>query len=149
MGMTLWIHTLEGRNYSKDSDDHPHMHDFSDQLDQICDQLHVQKVSDLIDYTDTEFNYRDQDDDDDSDEDREPELDPETDLAYGIDDMQWFDATDGLATLQALRNYAAETEIADMDDDEKAELIEELDDCIDILEDTASRKGLFHFSLIE
>jgi hypothetical protein len=104
MGMTLWIHTLEDRDYSKDSDDHSLMHDLADQLDEVCEQLNVQKITEFFDFTDLEYSYSeeaDADDEDNEDElenDLEAEIDPETDLEYGIDDMQWFDATRGLTT---------------------------------------------------
>lgn len=37
MGMTLWIHTLEERNYSKDSDDYSLMYRFAEHLDALCE----------------------------------------------------------------------------------------------------------------
>ena len=85
MGMTIWMHTLEGRDYSKDSDDHTSMCRYSDELDTLSEQLKVKKLSAFFDYTDQELNSRDDADDDDEDE---LGADPETGLAYGIDDMQ-------------------------------------------------------------
>jgi hypothetical protein len=104
----------------------------------------VQKLSEYVDYTDQQFNYNDFDDDD-----NEPELDSETDLAYGIDDMTWFDASDGLISLQVVRNRVAEEGLHGFDADELQALIEELDDCISILNASASRGGKFHLSLVE
>jgi len=144
MGMTLWIHTLEGRNYLKDSDDHSLMNQCLDSLDELCIEAKVQKLSDYVDYTDQQFNYNYFDDDD-----NEPELDPETGLAYGIDDMTWFDASDGLISLQSLRNRIAADRLQGFDADELQALLEELDDCISILDDSASRGGKFHLSLVE
>jgi hypothetical protein len=139
MGMTLWIHTLEDRNYLKDSDDRSLMNQHLDALDALCIAAKVQKLSEYLDYTDQQFNYSDFDDD-------EPELDPETELAYGIDDMTWFDASEGLASLQAVRAKVAADGV---DADELPSLLEELDDCISVLDGSASRGGKFHLSLVE
>jgi hypothetical protein len=144
MGMTLWIHTLEGRNYLKDSNDHSLMNQYLDSLDALCTKVKVQKLSEYVDYTDQQFNYNDFDDDD-----NKPELDPETDLAYGIDDMIWFDASDGLVSLQAVRNRIVEDGLHGFDADELQALLEELDDCISILDGSASRGGKFNLSLVE
>lgn len=142
--MTLWIHTLEGRNYLKDSNDHSLMNQNLDSLDALCTKLNVRKLSDYLDFTDQQFNYNDFDDDD-----NEPELDPETELAYGIDDMTWFDASDGLTSLQAVRNRIAEDGLHGFDADELPALLEELDDCISILDGSVSKGGKFHLSLVE
>lgn len=144
MGMTLWIHTLEGRDYLKDSDDHSLMNQCLDSLDALCMEAKVQKLSEYVDYTDQQFNYNDFDDDD-----NEPELDSETGLAYGIDDMTWFDASDGLISLQAVRNRVTEDGLHGLDADELQALLEELNDCISILNGSASRGGKFHLSLVE
>jgi hypothetical protein len=106
--------------------------------------LNVRKLSDYLDFTDQQFNYNDFDDDD-----NEPELDPETELAYGIDDMTWFDASDGLISLQAVRNRIAEDGLHGFDADELPALLEELDDCISILDGSVSKGGKFHLSLVE
>lgn len=157
MGMTLWIHTLEDREYSKDSDDHSLMHDLADQLDTVCEELNVQKITEFFDYTDMEYSYNEEfnenkDDDDDEEEDEveyDGELDPETDLEYGIDDMQWFDATRGLATLTALREHIKANSLNGLSDDEENDLLDELEDCITKLEETAPRAGKFHLSVVE
>jgi hypothetical protein len=144
MGMTLWINTLEGRNYLKDSNDHSLMNQNLDSLDALCTKVKVRKLSEYVDYTDQQFNYNDFDDDD-----NEPDLDSETELAYGIDDMAWFDASDGLVSLQAVRNRIAEDGLHGFDADELQSLLEELDDCISILDGSVSRGGKFHLSLVE
>ena len=142
--MTLWIHTLEGRNYLKDSNDHSLMNQNLYSLDALCTKLNVRKLSDYLDFTDQQFNYNDFDDDD-----NEPELDPETELAYGIDDMTWFDASDSLISLQAVRNRIAEDGLHGFDADELPALLEELDDCISILDGSVSKGGKLHLSLVE
>lgn len=145
MGMTLWIHTLEEREYSKDSDDHSLMHRYSDVLDTICEVAGVRKLSDFFDFTDIECGFADEADESDD----EPEIDPETGYAYGIDDMQWFPANDGLITLRKLREEVERGSVEDIAEDDKEALLEELDDCIAILVDTATRTGKFHLSVVE
>lgn len=155
MGMTLWIHTLEDRDYSKDSDDHSLMHDLADQLDEVCEQLNVQKITEFFDFTDLEYSYTeetDSDDEDNEDElenDLDAEIDPETDLEYGIDDMQWFDAARGLNTLTALHEHIKANSLPDLSEDEENDLLDELEDCIAKLEDTAPRGGKFHLAVVE
>jgi hypothetical protein len=160
MGMTLWIHTVEDRTCSKDSDDHSLMHDFSEKLDVLCENAKLRKLSDFLDFTDLEYNYSsagsaddedDEDDEDDKDDedDEEPKLDPETGFGYGIDDMDWFNASDGLATLTALRNHVNAGALEELTEDERDGLLEELADCISILEGPASRGGKFHLAVVE
>jgi hypothetical protein len=144
MGMTLWIHTLEGRNYLKDSDDYSLMSQNLDSLDALCIEANVQKLSDYLDYTDQQFSYNDFDEDN-----NDPKLDTETELTYGIDDMTWFNASDGLVSLQSVRNRIAESGLHGLDTDELQALLEELDDCISILDGSASRGGKFHLSLVD
>ncbi len=142
MGMTLWIHTLEDREYSRDSDDHSLMNNYLEELDDLCDELGVQKLSEFCDYTDANGEFGDDFEDD------EAELDAETGLPYGIDDMEWFDAGSGLATLQALYGFLEQNDPDAIDEDDKADLLDELGDCISILEDTSKRDGKFHLALV-
>ncbi len=148
MGMTLWIHTLEDRNYSKDSDDHSLMYDFSEKFDALCESARVHKLSDFLDFTDLEYNYGGEDSADDED-DEESDIDPETGLGYGIDDMCWFDASDGLATLTALHDHINAGALEDLTEEERDGLLEELADCISILQGPASRGGKFHLTVVE
>jgi hypothetical protein len=143
MGMTLWIHTLEGRDFSKDSDDHSLMNNYLEELDALCDELGVQKLSDFCDYTDANREFGD-----DFDADEEAEPDPETGYTYGIDDMDWFDSGSGLATMQALYEFLETNEPDAIDEDDKTDLLDELGDCISILEDTVKREGKFHLALV-
>lgn len=148
MGMTLWIHTLEDREFSKDSDDHSLMHMHADALDAACDAVGVRKLSDFFDYTDLEYNIGDETDEDDENE-NESATDPETGYGYGIDDMQWFAADEGLITLRKLRDDVESGAVEAIDDDDKDALLEELDDCIAVLEATAAHAGQFHLAVVE
>ena len=143
MGMTFWIHTLEGRDYSKDSDDYSLLSRHVEAIDVLCEKLGVPVMSSFVDYTDLEFNYEERD------EDGEPELDPETGFAYGIDDMKWFSATEGLKSFLAIRDSLKNSPLSGLSAERTSELIEELESCIQILEGPASRAGKFHLSLLE
>ena len=143
MGMTLWMQTLDGRNMSEDSDDYSLMHDMAETLDELCEKLDVPKLTSFFDMTDLELNT-----DDDYDGDEEAEVDEETGLAYGIDDMAWFDAATGLVTLQALRDEVEGAWGEELDEDSREILLEELEGCIDILTDLPSESGKFHLAVI-
>lgn len=144
MGMTLWIHTLEGRNLLTDSEDHTLMYQLSDELDSLCDKLGVAKISSFFDSTDLEICMRE--DDDEAGED--PEIDSETGNSYGIDDMVWFDASSGLATFQTLRTSIAENELPNLDEENKTWLLEDLDYCITKLKGLSERGGRFNLPII-
>ena len=142
MGLTLWIRTLQGRDMSKDSDDHSLMYDHSDALDKLCNQLGVPTLSSFFDLTDMEHNFPEDDDEDMED----PHVDSETGLAYGIDDMKWFDSSQGITTLTALRSHIKDKGIGRLSDEDKQGLLEEIDDCLERLE--LAKPGKFHLALI-
>jgi len=145
MGMTLWIHVLEGREYSKDSDDHTLMYRHAESLDALCEEAGVRKFSEFFDFTDLEYSYAEEDDDSGT----EPPVDPETGLGYGIEDMTWFEATEGRLSMQVLRERIAAGSVPELSSDQRKDLLEELDDCIALLEGPAGRSARFHLAVIE
>ena len=147
MGMTIWIHTLEERNYSKDSDDHSHMCRHLEAIDEVCQNIGVRALGEFMDYTDQEYNFNELEDEDE--EESEQELHAETGLAYGIDDMTWFEADKGLPSFKALRDAISSSGISGLTPVEVEELIDELDNCISILEKSATQNGKFHLTLVE
>ena len=144
MGMTLWIQTLEDRDYAQDSDDYSLLYRYTEPLDALCATLGMMPLSSFFDDSDLLFNFTEPDDEEDA-----SELDPETGLGYGIDDMAWFDAAAGLATLCALRQHLATVALPDIPVDDQADLLEELDSGIQRLEAATQRKARFHLALIE
>ncbi|MGJ8668328.1 MAG: hypothetical protein ACSHXK_02460 [Oceanococcus sp.] len=155
--MTLWIHTLEGRHFSAGNADHSWMHRLSNELDAICIQSSVAKLSDFFDFTDLNFNRGDEftaelSSFDDSEEDEledEDEDDSDTGLGYGIDDMTWFAASEGLETIRALYEAVQSDAFPDLDDREKDDLCEELESCFKRIEGVAARGGKFHLAVVE
>jgi hypothetical protein len=153
MGMTLWIRTLEEGEYNRESDDHSMMHLYADQLDQACDELDVERMSTFFDYTeinsdDFDEYGRDDDDADDADDDDDDER-PSRANRQRIAEMDWFDVRKGLSTFEALKEHLDNDRIADIDDDSKMGLIEELENCIEVLEGLDPRVGKFHLAVIE
>jgi hypothetical protein len=148
MGMTYWIHTLNDRVMTKDSNDNTMIYRLSDELDIACDELGIAKISSFADYTDLEFNMSDEDEDEDEDEDLELELDAETGYAYGIDDMLWFNVADGIEILEKLCRYVTDGWKYELHEETKKELIEELDYCIEKLKSIPHETGKFHLAVI-
>lgn len=155
MGMTLWLHTRDGRNMSQHSDDHSYLYHFAEDLDSVCSALGKATLSSFFDTTDLEYNMADtfddaEDDEEDFNEDAPEQTrpqDPETGLPYGLDDMQWFAATDGLDSLQALRAQVADGWNSDLEAEERNSLLEELDQCIEQLS-TLPAGAKFHLAVI-
>ena len=145
MGMTLWIHTLQGRNMTTESDDHSLMYAHAGTLDRVCRQLGVATLSSFFDTTDVEYDFGGSDDEDGGD-DAESHVDPETRFGYGIDDMTWFDSTQGITTLTALRSHIEAKGVGRLSDDDRRHLVEEIDDCLEKLE--AARTGKFHLAVV-
>jgi hypothetical protein len=146
MGMTYWLQTLNGRDMSRDDEDHSTMHRLSDELDAACDELKIPRLSSFADFTDLELNMAVEDmDDEGGDEDT---VDPETGCAYGIDDMQWFDLSSGLGCLQSLRSYIASEWNNKLDEETRAALLEEIDDCVAKLQAAPAGTNKFHLAVI-
>ena len=153
MSATLWLHTLQGRDMSRESDDHTLMHALSVELDALCERLGVARLSSFFDLTDMQYNYAARPQpagmvDDDAVEGAS--LDPETGYAYGIDDMQWFDAGAGLTALRALRDEIETTEGFELhlSEEEFDVLLDEIEDCIALLEEPAQQQGRFHLAVL-
>ncbi len=145
MGMTLLVQTLQERVFSSESDDHSLMHDYADALDEVCQQLGVPLLSAFFDYTDLNYNLEN-DGDDDNDDDEV--LDPETGWGYGIDEMTWYEAGQGLITLRALFNYLETQSLPGLDAEESGVLLEEMADCLQLIEPLAPLGGQFNLAVI-
>jgi hypothetical protein len=143
MSVTLWVHSLEDRQITQHTKDHTLLNKFTRELDPACESAGVTKLSTFVDYTDANANNPEDDGSADSEE-----LDPETGWSYGIDDMTWFPAKDGLATLTSLRTALASGGIPSIPREKVPSLIAELDSCIAKLSEPASRDAKFHLGLV-
>jgi hypothetical protein len=155
MSMTLWLHTLQGREMTRESDDHTLMHELAGDLDALCVRLGVAKLSSFFDLTDMEYNYAGRagqvrSGEDEGDDEELSTLDPETGYAYGIDDMRWFDAAIGLQALQALYEEIATDGGFELhlSEEEYDVLLDEIEDCIVQLKEAAARQGRFHLAVL-
>ncbi len=144
MGMTYWLQTLNGRDMSRDEEDHSIMHRPSDDLDAACDELKIPRLSSFADFTDLKLNMSNEDMDDED----EDGVDPETGCGYGIDDMQWFNLSSGLSCLQNLRNYIASGWNPKLEVETRAALVEEMNDCIVKLQAAPAGTEKFHLAVI-
>jgi len=135
------------------------MHRLSDELDQLCADAEVSRLSDFFDFSDLDRNRSGEFvedfalagfDEDEEDDLEEPELD-EDDGEQDADllSLAWFDAEQGLDTLGALLAAVQSGSLSDLSDRQLGDLIEELENCIKVLEDSATRGGKFHLAVIE
>lgn len=150
MSMTLWVHVLEGRTLSKDNTDHYYLTKLSGELDELCKSLGFEGFYKFIDDTDFKSNLDVgfDEEDSESDSDDEVELDLDTGWSYGIDDMQWFEATAGLSVLRGLAGAIDTGALAELDADQRQELLQELGHCISLIEGPAQRGGKFHLAMV-
>lgn len=141
MGMTWRLHVLNGRVIESDGSDCSWMYRLSGYLDGCCRKLHLPPLTSFQDHTDLEANL--------SEDDGEAEPDAETGWSYGIDDMQWFEAADGLRVLEGVADHLDGLEaIPGIPAGRQDELFEELNGCIKLLEPAAENGGKFHLAVL-
>lgn len=142
MGMTVWVHILNGRKIEGNQNDCSWMAQLAEPLDTICEQRGVAKLSGYFDYTDLNYNMG---------EGGDPDVgpDPETGWAWGIDDMSWFPAGEGLHTVRELSTAVAEAgSIGKLPTSRKGELLAELEDCAQQLAAAAALGQQFHLTVL-
>jgi hypothetical protein len=144
MGSAIWIE-IRGRPFKETADDCCKMHRLADELDDLATRLGVRKLSRFFDWTemaraaDAETAYCEF-----RDGLREEEPEPEfrnitsEPLATRDQEGEWFDSSQGLGTIQALRSYL----------DEHAEAIELSANSVEDLE-RYRRELLAEFQLCE
>lgn len=143
MGMTVWMHVLNGRKVEVYQNDCSWMQRLADTLDKWCERHGVAKLSSFFDYTDLKASLEE------PDGEEEPATDPETGSSYGIDDMQWFEAASGLRTLEKLTEVLGGGEpCRGLPADRRGELFEELQYCIRHLQPAAKQQKKFHFAAL-
>jgi len=141
MGTTIWVLS---KNKTTEGDDWDHSALFYavEKLDPICDRLGLVKLSTFLDWTDFDLNMS---------EDEDEEFPDEETLR---DRASWFNPSEALPMLRALREYLAsnQSEIASLLEQGKEhlseELLEDLDDCIFKVEKIETERDLFHFCVV-
>jgi hypothetical protein len=140
MGMTLWVRTLSGRKIGGEEIDHTLMHDYAEELDELCKKLRLEPLSAFFDFTDLEYRLA-------ANPAEDAPLDPESGLPYAIDAMKWFPTKRGLSVVQALeKKLRQRPELVDLETQDQALLLGELEDCATQLAPSAADK--FHFAVI-
>jgi len=145
MSMTLWIHLRDGDSMTEESGDYSTLYRFADDLGALCRRLGTAELSSFFDMTgficdpgsDITGNLCNSDGEEESEE-----------CSYGIDDMEWFAASAGLETMRALKNHLSAVPAESIGDMKCAAVIEELDELIRQLQESAARDGNFNLAVI-
>jgi hypothetical protein len=114
--------------------DHSALYRHAPRLDDAAARLGLPPFSSFFDDTELKYNARAEFDPDLA----ERPADPETGRPYGLDEMRWRGAAEGLAAFNALRDQAGLP----------GDALAELDDCIAQLHGPAGRGASFHLALI-
>ena len=134
MSDTIWVRRKSrvGTDDSGDDYDHTLFCKCSDQLDALAESLGVRKLSDFFDTTDLQYNM--------SDEDL-----PETWIA---ENEKWFAPSEALPTLQKIVERVKSGEVKGVKEKIRAELLEELLDCLAKVVAAESESDQFHFCIV-
>jgi hypothetical protein len=135
MGMTLWIELLEEGEISRESADHTLMHDHAERLDDLCEELDVEKLSGFFDWSELEVGF---DDDEESRDESGPGFDEE--------EREWFSPRAGLVTLRAMIGGLERGEAPQLDEVRDG-LLDELENCTAVLE-SAPPRARFHLAVV-
>jgi len=116
-------------------------------LDRLCKTLGVTELSRFIDTTAIELIQAVEllDDDAPLAPAAEPTTDPETGLAYGIEDMSWQPIAAGMSSLEALQQHI---ERGLHVSSQQPQLLQELTYCIQALAPLEAEGGQFHLAVI-
>ncbi|GBO54620.1 hypothetical protein APA_2567 [Pseudanabaena sp. lw0831] len=139
MGTTIWV-LSKSKTTEGDDWDHSALFYAVEKLDLICEQQGLAKISSFLDWTDFEANM--------SEDDEFPDEEVLRDKA------SWFNPSQALPMLRALREYVAinESERESLLELGKQhlseELLEDLDDCILKVEKIIAENDLFHFCVV-
>ncbi len=137
MSLTYWLQFRNLAKLESIETDLSVLYQETERLDTLCQNLDVPLLSSFIDSTDAAYNAGVFDD----------QIDPDSDEpAYTPEQMQWFLSDTGLQTFRALRIALLEdkTVLPHLKDDDRIELLEELDLCIAALEQHSE----FHLELL-
>ncbi len=109
MGHTIWVE-VHGRSLKETADDSSIMHRLMDNLDELAGRLRVRKLSDFYDYSELEEVYGDleEEDSDSNDSEGEDEIPAEPTLEERQAKGEWFDSSEGLKSISALRQRLSE-----------------------------------------
>lgn len=140
MSRVLRLNTLLDRNFQPGERSLKALWAALDTLDALCKTLGVTALSQFLDSTAVELQQAVKLIDDDAVPAADPVTDPETGLAYGIEDMSWQPIAAGMSSLEALEQHLQR-------DANQADLMQELKYCISALAPLEAEGAQFHLAV--
>jgi len=134
MSDTIWVRrkSQAGTDDSGDDYDHSLFCEASEELDELAKSLGVRMLSDFIDTTDMQYNMS---------EDELPE-------SWIVENEKWFAPADALPSLKKIIERLKSGKADGIEEDLRAELIEELEDCLAKVSEAEQEGDQFHFCLV-
>lgn len=134
MSDTIWVRrkSQAGTDDSGDDYDHSLFCEASEELDELAKSLGVRMLSDFIDTTDMQYNMS---------EDELPE-------SWIVENEKWFAPADALPSLKKIIERLKSGKADGIEEDLRAELIEELEDCLTKVAEAGKEGDQFHFCLV-
>lgn len=134
MSDTIWVRRKSrvGTDDSGDDYDHSLFCEASEELDALAKSLGVRMLSDFIDTTDMQYNMS---------EDELPE-------SWIAENEKWFAPADALPSLKKIIERLKSGKAKGIEEDLRAELIEELEDCLAKVTEAEQDGDQFHFCLV-
>ena len=140
---TLRLATLNQRHFLLHDTALPVLVEYMSGLDALCRTLGVTPLSQFLDITALEFAEA-------SGllaaEAPAPKIDPETGLAWGIEDMDWFPISTGMITLEALSGHLQRNRPREVAGANRGPLLEALAFCESQLLPLEAEGGQFHLA---
>lgn len=134
MSDTIWVRRKSrvGTDDSGDDFDHSLFCRSSDQLDALAASLGVRKLSDFFDTTDLQYNMSDED---------LPE-------SWVAENEKWFQPSEALPAMRKIVERLKAGEVKGIKEKLRAELLEELEDCLAKVAAAESENDQFHFCIV-
>lgn len=142
---TLRLATLDQRRFQLHSTALPQLVQYMDGLDALCRALGVTPLSRFVDITALEFAEASRLLPADM-ETVPAQLDRETGLAWGIEDMAWFPIAIGMITIEALTGHLQRNRPREVAGANHRQLLDALDFCEAELRPLEAEGGQFHLA---
>ena len=140
---TLRLATLNQRRFLLHDTALPELVEYMNGLDTLCRTLGVTPLSQFLDITALEF----------AEASRllagdapPPKIDPETGLAWGIEDMDWFPISTGMITLEALSGHLQRNRPREVAGANRDQLLQAFTFCESQLLPLEAEGGQFHLA---
>ena len=144
MSAVLRLATLDQRHFQLHSTVLQQLAEHLQGLDTLCRALGVTPLSQFVDLTALEFQEAAQLLD--GEETTPAPLDPETGLAWGIEDMDWYPISTGMTTLEALSGHLQRNRSREISGANHRQLLDSLTFCETCLRPLETEGGQFHLA---